>query len=211
MLTILIAIAVVAVLALLMRAAGKSRDEQIKLPDEVEAAAARLGAPAGEDSARQRDAWDAADDDDDEDSAAPASVTSDGWTFVLHGRDVRLMPPANPESADESHRIEWRGPEHLVPGDLIGARVKRGAPDIDPWRLEALGRDRDYRAWPFETEEAARAALAMVEHVVRPPRNDDGETAALRAEDFELARVEHQRTEEELASMPEDEGPSQDR
>ena len=43
-------------------------------------------------------------------------------------------------------------PEHHVPvmmkpGDLIAARVRRGAPDLDPWRLETLGRDRDLTAW----------------------------------------------------------------
>ena len=174
--------------------------------------------------------------EDDEGPLQVVAVTSDGWAFVPHGKDVQLIPAGDPDepelgsatpgqiplsdldASSEGPRAGGRptpamqAAGHLAPGDLIGARVKRGAPGVDSWRLEALGRDRDYRAWPFETEDAARAALALLsERIVRPPRDDDGEPAPPKAEDFELARAEHQQTEEELANMPEDEPPGQER
>jgi hypothetical protein len=87
---------------------------------------------------------------------------------------------------------------------LVAARVTRGAPDHDPWRLEALGRDHEYRAWRFETEEAARAALALVEgRVVQPPRDRDGERVAVDDADFMAARRREEEIEAELATMSE--------
>jgi hypothetical protein len=65
--------------------------------------------------------------------------------------------------------------EHLDVGDLRGVRVVRGAVGVDPWRLEALGRDGEYRAWPFETEDAARAAGELLRtRIVRAPVDEDG-------------------------------------
>ena len=89
--------------------------------------------------------------------------------------------------------------ERINVGDLIGARVKRGAPDLDPWRLEAVGRDQDYRAWFFETEEAARAALALLDRrVVRPLKDEDGDTRLLTPADFDAARELDEETERAL-------------
>ncbi len=122
---------------------------------------------------------DAFDDDDESDEAA--AVTSDGWAFVPHQRIVQLLPVGAEEG--------WNAKTRLAPGDLIAARVKRGAPSIDPWRLEALGRDHDFRAWPFETEEAARAALKLVtELTVRPPLDRDGDPIPVGEEDFFVAQ-----------------------
>jgi hypothetical protein len=144
---------------------------------------------------------DEADDlDDGGDPDEHVAVTSDGWAFVPVGdRDrVQLVPPRAP-----AEPVEGMGkamPEHLARGDLIAARVVRGAPDHDPWRLEALGRDHEYRAWRFETEEAARAAETLVAaRVVRIPRDPDGEPVPVRAAEFDEARKREEEIEAELA------------
>jgi hypothetical protein len=117
--------------------------------------------------------------------------------------DIQVMggqgAPVNPRTG---RRVSgWKPGEHLGAGDLIAARLQRGAPDHDPWRLEALGRDRELRAWRFETEEAARAALEMVERrIVRPPRGEDDEPVAIGDEDFAEARRIEEETEAELGS-----------
>lgn len=144
----------------------------------------------------------------DEDSPETVAVTSDGWSFLPVGdRDkLRLVPPREP---DEMAQLTGRqGIEQLGRGDLIAARVTRGAPDHDPWRLEALGRDHEYRAWRFETEDAARAALALVEgRVVQEPRDHDGERVGVGDADFAAARRREEEIEAELATMSEpDEG-----
>jgi len=141
---------------------------------------------------------------DDEGSDETVAVSSDGWSFVPVGdRDkVQLVPPRVPdELAREAGRASL---EQLGRGDLIAARVVRGAPDHDPWRLEALGRDREYRAWRFETEEAARAAAALVTaRVVRALRDRDGEPVVVGDADFAAARQQDEEIEAELATMPE--------
>lgn len=152
-----------------------------------------------------------------------AAVTSDGRAFVPDGKRVTLMPPSRPKdvvSADVADRREAMlpvddatgepvvrsRPEHLDPGDFIAARVRRGAPGVDPWRLEALGRDRNLVEYAFETEEAARAACELVtSRIVRPPRDQEGDPIAVGDEDFETARREQEAIEAELASMPETE------
>lgn len=156
---------------------------------------------------------DEAEPDEDEGSGASeiVAVTSDGWAFVPVGdRDkVQLLPPRVP---DEMAQVAGRqGVEQLGRGDLIAAHVKRGAPDHDPWRLEALGRDHEYRAWRFETEEAARVALELVMgRVVRPPRDRDGDPIPVGDADFAAARRREEEIEAELATMPEPgEGPGE--
>jgi len=134
---------------------------------------------------------------------ATIAITSDGWAFVpLPDRDrVRLVPPRQPPGPDATAGRQT--PDQLVRGDLIAARVRRGAPDHDPWRLEGLGRDHEYRAWRFETEEAARAALLLVERgVVRAPREQDGATVTISDADFDDARRAEEEIEAELATMP---------
>ena len=177
------------------------------------------------------------DDDDDDDEfeegmVQAAAITSDGWAFVPRGVGVELVPPGEDDEilADQAERqgaealkramasaplnphtgkrlVFWKPGETLAAGDLIAARVVRGAPSIDPWRLEALGRDYDYRAFGFETEEAAHTALALVgERIVRPPRDGHGESIPVGAEDFAVARRKHDETEQALA-MESDEEP----
>lgn len=131
------------------------------------------------------------------------AVTSDGLSFMpLADRDrVLLIPPLTPREMEQV--VPRAAPEQLSRGDLIAARVKRGAPDHDPWRLEALGRDHEYRAWRFETEDAARAALALVARsVVREPQDPDGSETTVGDADFAEARRREEEIETELAAMP---------
>ncbi|HYM81624.1 MAG TPA: hypothetical protein VEY91_09460 [Candidatus Limnocylindria bacterium] len=121
---------------------------------------------------------------------------------VLGGRGA----PVNPHTGRSLPG--WKPGEHLRAGDLVAARVRRGAPGVDPWRLEALGRDHEYRHWPFETEEAAQAALAVIEpRIVRPPHDPDGEPQAIGEADFAHAREDYEATEAELAMAPDEEEP----
>ncbi len=190
--TAVIAVAAVGALSLLLRRSSGS---------------APTGTPGGgpepiPESVIEDDPWD--DDPEAEASAEAAAVTSDGFSFLPVGdRDrVRLIPP--PGGATAEPGMTPAGPEQLARGDLWAARVTRGAPDHDPWRLEALGRDEEYRAWRFETEEAARAALALVERrVVRPRRDEDGNPVAAGDADFAAARRREEEIESELANLPE--------
>jgi len=150
------------------------------------------------------------------------AVTSDGWGFVPREGTVELVPPG--DAQDSWHEASGRSPSVprnpqtggrlpgwkpggvLSPGDLIAARVRRGAPGVDPWRLEALGRDYDFRSWPFETQEAAQVALRLIEeHIVRLPRDQDGDPIPVGEEDFVVARRQMEETERQLAlEQPED-------
>jgi len=150
------------------------------------------------------------------------AVTSDGWGFVPREGTVELVPPGDaqdswreasgrspsvPRNPQTGGRLPgWKPGGVLSPGDLIAARVRRGAPGVDPWRLEALGRDYDFRSWPFETQEAAQVALRLIEeHIVRLPRDQDGDPIPVGEEDFVVARRQMEETERQLAlEQPED-------
>jgi hypothetical protein len=120
------------------------------------------------------------------------ALTSDGIAFIPEGETVRLSQARGPDL------------DLLRSGDLIHARVVRGAPDHDPWRLEALGRDRELRAWRFETEEPARIALELVERcIVRAPRDENVEEIVIGDADYAEARRLEEEIESELATMPE--------
>lgn len=110
--------------------------------------------------------------------------------------------PVNPRTG---RRLQgWILGQRLVHGDLIGARMVRGAPDYDPWRVEGLGRDRDYQAWAFETEDAARAALELIErHVVRTPDDENGDPRPPSSADYDEARRRDEETEHALDSEDE--------
>ena len=189
--------------------------------------------PSGDDSDSpklpqpERSALDADDDDSDgehddadEGDAAPEhiAVTSDGLAFVPRPHAVRIAPEGSfrrpvrhgePEGRllavpgeDEDLRVAVL----LSAGDLVATRVTRGSPDLDPWRLDALGRDRDLTSWVFETREAADAAREMLERrVVRVPLDPDGEPMRFGDAEFEQAERELERTLNELTSMTGDE------
>lgn len=126
---------------------------------------------------------------DPEDAADVAARTSDGWALVPDRDDVRFIPPREREEMGEM-------PSHIDRGDFTAARVVRGAPDFDPWRLEVLGRDGEYRAWFFETEDGAEAALDLFQRrIVVPPRDEYGEPAPPTDADFDEARRLDEETE----------------
>jgi hypothetical protein len=184
-----IVVAAVAALALLMRR-GAKRSEAI-----TDAGTRRAG------EAREPAASPMAAEPDEDEPAEAGAFTSDGWAFVPDGHEVQLVPPAAAEDlleamgragaaivdrntgaldSDLRHRAlpGMKPGEHFDAGDLTGVRVVRGAPDVDPWRLEALGREGEYRAWAFETEDAARTAMGLLERrIVRAPLGEDGAPA----------------------------------
>lgn len=208
-------VAGVVVVAMMMRSSGE-KDENAKSPPEEGSSTSVL--------------------DDDEDDledgmVEAAAITSDGWAFVPRGLGVELVPPGE-DDEELLHRAEahgsealkhamasapinphtgkrlvaWKPGETLDVGDMLAARVVRGAPDFDPWRLEALGRDYDYRSFAFETQEAAHTALKLVEErIVRGPRDKSGDPIPVGAEDFAVARRQHDETAEAVAMESDEE------
>jgi len=155
-------------------------------------------------------------DEDANGSDQIAAITSDGLMFIPFEQGVQMLIPASREQLAEEFATQavsrGRVAGMLSCGDLGAARVVRGAPGVDPWRLEALGRDREYLAWSFETAESARTALDLLERiVVRAPVDADGEPLAAGAAEFAEARREHEQTEQELAMMPDEEEPEEPR
>jgi hypothetical protein len=159
---------------------------------------------------------DESEDEDAEGSGEIAAITSDGLMFIPFEQGVQMLIPASREQLDEEFATQavsrGRVAGMLSCGDLGAARVVRGAPGVDPWRLEALGRDREYLSWAFETEEAARAALDLLARiVVRAPADADGEPLAADPAEFAEARRVYEETERELAMMPDEEEPGEPR
>lgn len=145
-----------------------------------------------------------------------AAITSDGLMFIPFEQGVQMLIPASREQLAEEFATQavsrGRVAGMLSCGDLGAARVVRGAPGVDPWRLEALGRDREYLAWSFETAESARTALDLLERVVvRAPTDADGDPLAAGAAEFAEARKIYEETEQELAMMPDEEEPEERR
>jgi hypothetical protein len=200
-----------------------SEDAPTKMPE------ADAPAPGARDVSAHEAASSHDDDEEEEDDedAVPGliAVSSDGLAFVPRARDVLVTPASEVRRLIERQRShtedasalaalpawheeageERRGSVHLQPGDLIAARVRRGAPDLDPWRLETLGRDRDLSMWSFETHEAADAARESLERlVVRPPFDEQGELIPIGDEDFWAAERELERTLQELDAPDED-------
>jgi len=200
----LLLILAVAIGAWLLRRAHTGRD------DETALSASRIGDDAG----NPRD-----DDGDEEDFPSEmVAVTSEGLAFVPYSGGVTLMVSQrgsesgewswNSTADPESPRAPGHQPvERLRKGDLVGARVRKGDPQ-EPWLVEALGVDRNYRAWSFETEESARAAHQTLDrHVVSTPFGEDGEPSAPSSGDYAEALHRRNMTEQELATQGEDELP----
>lgn len=204
------------VAAWLMRAFSGGRDEQVTLEQakrpvvEPDGEGADEAEPA-EAVAMSSDGW-AFLPDGDAVHLIPPGEPGETWP-VPADHEAGLEPGTNPETQvlggrgapvnpKTGRRVPgWMPGEHLTAGDLIAARVARGAPDHDPWRLEALGRDREFRAWRFETEEAARTALALLAgRIVRAPLDQDGEPVPPGAADFAEAERLAEEIERELAT-----------
>jgi hypothetical protein len=159
------------------------------------------------------------------------AITSEGDVFIPDGRAVRIMPLGDPEALEEhrddiesgllalspEERLQIRAArgkigQALQPGDLTGARIRRGAAGVVPWRLETLGRDGEYGVFPFETEDGARAALLLLERyaVVRRPLDEQGRPIPPSPEDFEEGRRRYEESWRALAMESElggEEGP----
>jgi hypothetical protein len=203
-------IVVVGVVAFVLRRSLGSRDESVSLPaTDVEPGPAHdAGVPVEP-------------DDDEEDDGLHLALTSDGLAFAPQGRGVLIAPQrhfhrAPRGAADDGSgappagESEQQHPILLSPGDLVAARVVRGSPDLDPWRLETLGRDRDLAVWPFETRDAAEAAHALLDQrIVRPVMDAGGEPVPVGDADFEEAQDALERTLSELnADLPDDDDPA---
>jgi hypothetical protein len=164
------------------------------------------------------------DDPAEDDEGEELAVTSEGDVLIPDGRSVRVMPLGNPEEIAAHHediesgllaltREEWlslvarqgKPGQALQAGDLTAARIGHGAAGVVPWRLETLGRDGEYILFPFETEDGARAALALFERyrIVRRPLDDDDQPIPASPEDFEEARRRYDETVKALAIDPE--------
>jgi hypothetical protein len=91
--------------------------------------------------------------------------------------------------------------EFLRHGDFTAARVVRGAPSVDPWRLELLGTEGEYVSFGFAGEDAARCALDLLETraVMHYEADDDGRPLVPSTEQFEEARRRRDETERLLA------------
>jgi len=192
LITVLIATILVALFAFILRRAGSKRD------------AATTSAPVPDDSevSLPPDPV-SADEEEVDESEGMIAFTSDGLAFVPRPHGVLIAPAHKVNAArtgSEDAPVEAGSSEHHAPvllkqGDLIAARVRRGAPDLDPWRLETLGRDRDLTAWIFEVQEAAEAARELLaQRVIQPPRDELGDPIPVGDEDFWVAERELEQT-----------------
>jgi len=118
-------------------------------------------------------------DEDGEPTFTPVS-TADGWVLAPEGDGVVAVRTLI-----------------MAPGQFVAARVLP-VPDARRWALEVLGKeaiDADegtcwpFGGWEFKNEAEARAALDLIQRrIVRPPRDENGETRTLSDEDFERSR-----------------------
>ena len=139
-----------------------------------------------------------ADDDDDLETDDAAAVTVDGLAFIGEEHGVSLVPTPDPHAPLPGKIVPV---EFLRPGDFSAARVARGAPSVDPWRLELLGPEGEYVSFGFEIEDAARAALELLETraVMTYVTDDDGRPLMPSAEQFDEAKRRADETERLLA------------
>jgi len=196
---VLVVVGVALLAWLLRRTSGTAGIERDVLPGR---------APGAEAAEPPEPEAEMADEDEPADEPKPiAALTSDGLMFMPFEDGVELLAVGAPEEMEQqlAHRAQsGRVAGMLSGGDLLGARIVRGAVGVDPWRLEALGRDREYLSWSFETEEAARLSLEMLERgVIKAPLNPDGDPSPPTSGDYEEARRIKEETARELAMMPE--------
>ena len=127
-----------------------------------------------------------------------AAVTVDGLAFIGEEHGVSLVPTPDPAALAPGPIVPV---EFLRPGDFTGARVVRGAPSVDPWRLELLGPEGEYVSFGFAVEEAARVALDLLatRGVMRHVADEEGRPFAPSTEQFEEAKRRHDETRRLLA------------
>jgi hypothetical protein len=171
-------------------------------------------------------------DDEVAPESRPIAMTSDGSIFMAEDYGVRVLRPPAPEDAEPPHAEDPADPSSTADplsalmrgssvdrrarlrerelalsqdwseGDLVAARVRRGA-EGGGWCVEALGRDLDYEAWTFETEDGARAAADLLtERVVRAPEGAEYGDA-----DYDASLRRTQTTIAELATATDSDPP----
>ena len=178
-------IAVVAALALWLRRQGESAPGLPAPPP-------RSDFPPDSDS-------DSEDEDDAEwEVGDAAAVTMDGIAFIGDEHGVSLVPTPDPLAPAPGPILPL---EFLRSGDFTAARVVRGAPGVDPWRLELLGPEGEYVSFGFAIEEAARVALDLLEtrEVMQYVEDEDGSPLVPSTEQFEEAKRRRDETERLLA------------
>jgi len=127
-----------------------------------------------------------------------AAVTMDGLAFIGDEHGVSLVPTPDPLAPAPGPILPL---EFLRHGDFTAARVARGAPGVDPWRLELLGPEGEYVSFGFAIEEAARVALDLLEtrNVMEYVKDEDGSPLVPSSEQFEEAKRRRDETERLLA------------
>jgi hypothetical protein len=127
-----------------------------------------------------------------------AAVTVDGLAFIGEEHGVSLVPTPDPQAVAPGPIVPL---EFLRPGDFSAGRVVRGAPSVDPWRLELLGPEGEYVSFGFAFEEAARVALELLEtrDVMHYVADEEGRPLVPSTEQFEEARRRRDETERLLA------------
>lgn len=181
----LVAVAAVALFALWLRRGGSGDTTVPELP-------APPPLPEGTD-------FDEDDEDEDGDETGDAAaVTVDGLAFIGEEHGVSLVPTPDPLAPVPTKIVPV---EFLRPGDFSAARVARGAPGVEPWRLELLGPEGEYVSFGFEVEDAARAALELLETraVMHYVTDDDGRPLMPSREQFDEAKRRRDETERLLA------------
>lgn len=214
----LIAVGVVVLIGVLMRLAN--RPDHFTPPGAAEDRLSEGAVPPGESDEGDSDLTPEDEAMLDELSAGfhddeVAAVTSDNFALVPDRHAVRLIPPSDSGESWKPGRSasDARGERALAmswhAGDLTGGRVVRGAADEGPWRFEALGRDGEYMAFIFETEEGAHAAQAVFESrgIISLRENDEGERMPPQADQFEEARRIFLETEAALELGDDEEEP----
>ena len=179
----LLAVAVVALIALVLRRGSGGREET------VPGATAPPTPPAPPELEEDDEFLEA------EDAAA---VTVDGIAFIGEEHGVSLVPTPDPLAPASRPIVPL---DFLRSGDFSAARVVRGAPGVDPWRLELLGPEGEYVSFGFEVEEGARAALDLLEtrDVTRYVEGEDGRPLMPSKEQFEEAKRRSDETARLLA------------
>src|SRR5437867_936057 len=120
-------------LAVLLIAAVAGLGLWLRRQGEGAAAASPTAAPPDDDLEPEDEA-----DDFEAEPGDVAAITVDGFAFIGDPHGVSIVPTPDPLAPAPGTIVPA---EYLRPGDFRGARVVRGAPSVDPWRLELLGRD----------------------------------------------------------------------
>ena len=126
---------------------------------------------------------------------------ADGSVIGAWREQVRRRPGrrreerARAEARFADVKPQWRGQmltDNLRPGALRFARVRQGREGEPSWIVEGLHQDRDLTSirWEFDSEDAARRALGLVERrIVRPVRDRKGAPVHVTEAEFDAVQA----------------------